>query len=356
MKYKCCNLIQHGLCFFENDLVSCCFSPNDQVNGGHPPVIISPYKGESLSKEELFQKINDYVAIFKKGGCPKECLNCYHLEEKEWDETPFINSVTITHFSNCNANCIYCSNNLEQSERTNDTYEILPVLRSLKEQGIIKQGVELHIGGGEFTIYKECNQLLDEFALSGFAKVYIPTNAIKFSQELNSAIKKGAACIIVSLDSGSKKTYKKIKRVDAFDIVVNNLKIYASNGVNQGEIALKYIVIPTINDNFGEFKKFLNIASEIGVKNIIIDLDAKYARELKHKVDSTLICLVQKFEKYSHKQGFSTETYSFFSQCLNTSKVKKNILFQLYDLLKYRYFNQTANNIYRNSVKMQKKC
>ena len=63
---------------------------------------------------------------------------------------------------------------------------------------------------------------------------------------------------------------------------------------------------------------------------------------------------LQKFEKYSHKQGFSTETYSFFSQCLNTFAFKKNILFQLCDLLKYRYFNKTANKIYRNSVKMQK--
>ena len=32
--YKSCNLILHGLCFYHNSIVACCYSPNDQINGG----------------------------------------------------------------------------------------------------------------------------------------------------------------------------------------------------------------------------------------------------------------------------------------------------------------------------------
>lgn len=350
MKYKCCNLIQHGLCFFCNDLVSCCFSPNDQIENGHPPMIIPDYKGELLSKDFLFKRIDEKIQVFKQNDCLKECLNCYHLEEKEWDEEPYLNYITITHFSVCNADCIYCTNNFEQNERTNDVYEILPVLRNLKEQGIIKEGVELHIGGGEFTIYKECDALLEEFAMSGFANVYIPTNAIRFSEKLELAIKKGYATIIVSLDAGTKKTYYKIKRVDAFDRVVENLKKYMPEIIKRREISIKYIVIPTINDNITEFKKFLNIVKEIGVEHIIIDLDARYSRELNHNVEQTLIAIVQKFEKIAKRKGFTTETYSFYTQCKEGKTSKDNIVLGIINNIKYKYFNKTAKKLYSNKI------
>ena len=352
MKYKCCNLIQHGLCFFCGDLVSCCFSPNDQIEGGRPPIIIPDYKGELISKAVLFGKIKEYTNIFKNGGCPKECTNCYHIEEKDWDEEEYINSITITHFSYCNADCIYCTNNLKKEERTNEKYEILPVLRDLKQQDIIKQGVELHIGGGEFTVYKEFEDIIEEFAITGFAKVYIPTNAIKYSEKLNTAIKKGHVAIIVSLDCGCKKTYKKIKRIDAFDTVVKNLKTYASDGIKKGEIALKYIVIPSVNDNLKEFKKFLNTAKGIGIEHIIIDLDARYARELNYRVENILIQLVKDFEETAKREGFSTETYSFFSQCNTTKDTNINIIKEFINYLKYKLNNKTAKKLYsRNSLK-----
>ena len=56
--YKSCNIILHGLCFFNNDLVSCCYAPNDQINGARPPMLFHNYHGEIIPKEELFAKTN----------------------------------------------------------------------------------------------------------------------------------------------------------------------------------------------------------------------------------------------------------------------------------------------------------
>ena len=124
--YKSCNIILHGLCFFNNDLVSCCYAPNDQINGARPPMLFHNYHGEIIPKEELFAKMHEYSDVFKNGGCPEECKGCFQIKENEWDEGYYINYMTITHFSSCNADCIYCSNNLNPEERTNQTYEIMP--------------------------------------------------------------------------------------------------------------------------------------------------------------------------------------------------------------------------------------
>ena len=243
--YKCCKILKHGLCFFNDILTSCCFSPVDQIDGQVPPLLYNKYKGQILSKEDLFERINKHVDIFKKGNCLKECSGCYHIEEKDWDEEQYIDYITITHFSICNADCIYCTNNHELYERTNNTYKILPVLKSFKDQGIIKKGCELHIGGGEFTIYHECDEILDLFAINNYARVFVPTNAIRYSEKLFQAMDKATTYIIVSLDCGCRKTFHKIKRVDAFNRVINSLEKYAASKA----YALDNLSIAVLADN-----------------------------------------------------------------------------------------------------------
>lgn len=344
MEYKCCEILKHGLCFYDNVLVSCCFSPRDQINKAKPPIIINDYKGEIFSKEFLFEKINSYVDMFKQGDCPIECENCYHLKEKEWDEGKYIDYITITHFSKCNADCIYCTNNLQQKDRRNDYYNIMPILRSLKEQGIIKSGAQLHIGGGEFTIYKEADEILDEYILSGYAKAYIPTNAIIYSKKLEEAIKKECAYIIVSLDSGCRKTYKKIKRVDKFDSVVKNLKQYVLSKKEYSKfdksISLKYIIIPKINDSYKEFNKFLDTAKDIGINNIIIDIDAQYARKCEYKINNYLLYFARNLMKRAQEQGFMTEMYSFLKQCEQIQTNKENNFKVFCNYLRYKFNNK----------------
>jgi len=312
-------------------------------------LIYDNYWGEILTKDDLFKRIRKYSDVFKSGDCPNECKNCYHIEEKDWDEEEYIDYITITHFSMCNADCIYCSNNNERWERTPKTYDILPVLKSFKEEGIIRKGCELHIGGGEFTIYRECDELLELFAINNFARVFVPTNAIKYSHNLFRAMDEATTYIIVSLDSGSRKTYKKIKRVDAFDKVMDSLTKYAATEKSRDAIRLKYIIIPTINDNISEFKKFLKIAQKLGVRNLIIDIDARYSRITNFKIDNYYINLAEKMNKIALKQNFITEFYSFFFQNTNNKEVKKDNIFQmLIKRIKFKYFNNEIKELYKH--------
>ncbi len=344
--YKSCNLILHGLCFFSEMIVSCCYAPNDKINNGHPPILFPNYKGEIITKEQLFNRIKEYSSQFKNNSCPQECEGCFKIENKDWDEGEYINYITITHFSSCNADCIYCSNCLEPEERTKSEYKILPLLKYLREQGILGKGLELHIGGGEFSIYDECESIIKEFGMDNSTQIYIPTNAIKYSEIIDKSIKEGYTYIIVSLDCGSRKTYKKIKRIDAFDKVIENIHKY-NKGANPNRVSLKYIIIPGINDNINEFKKFLKIAKAAKIKHIRLDIEARYLRSVNNCINPYYIKMGKRMNKLANNLGLSCELYSFFQQSLSKISYKDRIK-NFIDYIQLKYLKKGIKKYYTN--------
>ena len=341
--YKSCQHALHGLCFYSYAVVLCCYSPNEQINGSEAPVLFRDYQGEIIPKTELFKKMREYSDIFKNGGTPNSCKGCFKIQEADWDEDEYIDFVTVTHYTCCNADCVYCSNNLEPSERTNDKYEILPFLKYLKQEGVLKENFELHLGGGEFTIYKECEGILQEFGATGFAKIFVATNGIKFSQGLYDSIKYGGANIVISLDCGSKNTFKKIKRVDAFDKVVENIKKYAQ--ADPIKVTMKYIIIPGMNDSMSEYCKFLKICEEAGINNIRIDIDCRYLRKYNNELNPFYYSLIEKMKEKTVKKGFYYEDYSFLLQAMNTG-IKKKSLNSLIEYIKLKYLKSLVEELY----------
>jgi len=69
----------------------------------------------------------------------------------------------------------------------------------------------------------------------------------------------------VSLDAGTKETYKKIKSADYFDIVIANIKQMVrirEDEMNCCDIGIDFVITP---DNYKEIPLFSNIVKEIGV-------------------------------------------------------------------------------------------
>ena len=319
--YKSCKLILHGLCFFNNSLAACCNSPVDQINNQRPPILFEKYKGELIEPEELFKRIHEFSDMFKKGGTPPSCKNCCFIQEKDWDENLYISEITIASFTCCNAKCIYCANNLTENERSNDAYEVLPILKYYKEKGILIKGCEFHISGGEFTTYKECDGILEEFGITNYAKIVISSNCIRYSDTLRQSIETGSTYVIQSLDCGSREMYKKIKGVDVFDKVIENLKKYTEKRPEQ--LTLKYIIIPNINDNIKEFSKFLDIASSLRTKRIEIEIEGRYARMLNHKISPYFVDLANKMKEIGISRGFDANFFPFLQQAIHENNYKK---------------------------------
>ena len=83
-------------------------------------------------------------------------------------------------------------------------------------------------------------------------------------------IKKNLGSINISLDSASPEVYKKVKGVDCYQRVINNLEKYCS--INPSNINLKYIIFDANND-ISEIKKFLFLAKKLNVERVEFSFD-----------------------------------------------------------------------------------
>lgn len=81
----------------------------------------------------------------------------------------------------------------------------------------------------------------------------------------------GKAAINVSLDCGTRETFRKIKGVDAFERVVQNLISYSVSASKA--IDLKYIFLPGINDNMSDVDGFIDIVGKCNARTVVISSD-----------------------------------------------------------------------------------
>ena len=76
---------------------------------------------------------------------------------------------------------------------------------------------------------------------------------------------------------------KKIKRVDTYDRVIENLHKYKDKGCN---IFLKYILIPEYNDNLKEICEFLKVVEDLDVKHVTLSQNLSgFIDGVKHNDD-----------------------------------------------------------------------
>jgi hypothetical protein len=105
---------------------------------------------------------------------------------------------------------------------------------------------------------------------------------------------------VLSLDCGTKETFSRIKRSDAFDVVVENLRKYHDAGAN---IHLKYIIISENSEHDDDLRGFIRLAGEIGAKSIRISCDTN----LNHAViPPAIIDFAVRLGKSAVEKGFET--------------------------------------------------
>lgn len=107
------------------------------------------------------------------------------------------------------------------------------------------------------------------------------TSGIKYIPEVAAALEKPNKFLTTSLDCGCRETYLKIKRTDAFDDCIKNLKEYISHAKDKNQVILKYIFLPNINDNVEEIDKFFEVVKNIGCTNVSFALE--FCQALRHK-------------------------------------------------------------------------
>ena len=306
-KYLDCPYLKHSLHFFHDEIRACC----SNVKG---PVFYAGYEGkEPVDFDYIYKKRQEYVkkinSPFNKESIPKECEGCYWVQEFLSDKKvkDFENKVKIMFIQNnmsCNAKCVYCVfANVEKGYK----YQVVPILKTIVDNNLLDRNPQINLSGGEITITPDFEDLVNLLIQNIDSQIYISTSGIKYSQAIENAFVMNKCWQTISIDCGTRETYQRLKQVDCFDQIINNLKRYseASNNAKNCNI-LKYILVDNINDNKEEVDAFFNVVRDIGIKNVMIDVNfEEYSFTNDKTVPEHQVKLIEYFYKTAADMGLN---------------------------------------------------
>lgn len=338
MNPKGCHFLEHGISFEHNDIYDCCIS--HRADGYGMPLLIENYNGEAIDWDKIFEIKAERIKRQKEKTIT-ECEGCAFLREYIFSEEKYISDIAINNFKLCNAKCIYCSDPFRSVKHS---YKLYPIIKDLVDKNLFRPGNEITFQGGEPTLMPDFDNLVDLFVSQG-ANIRVHTSGIKYSKALESALSKGKAVIVISIDSGTRELYKKIKYVDKFDIVCENLRKYikALTNENKDAVRLKYLITPGYNDSIEDVDSWLKLVKKLGIKYIAFDVELRYAAKNEQKyVSPHIYMLVDYMINRAEKLGLKYDIYSFLSYVLNERE-----FFKYKKIIKIKSLYKLINSFYR---------
>lgn len=306
-------MLEHGLALGHNDITNCCmYYSNDSGN-----ILFSKaFWKKGFSLDSILEQKKKIKENAKNNIFPDGCLNCPNLTEKEWEDNSLINYLIITHWTKCNCGCIYCY--FDSGKKYFQKFKnksVLPLLKEMAKRKMFAQDTIITIIGGEIGELKEFDELMRFCLRQNFAKIIVNSSCIKYKSIISEGLKQDKVEFIMSLDSGNKELYKKIKRVNKFDTVVNNLRRYANaQNLKKNMVCVKYIILPKINDTEEQIGEWAKLCSDIGIKHIIIDIETSYFMKNQNKLPKYIYDLISFTEKKAEELNLELSYHAHAAQ------------------------------------------
>lgn len=191
------------------------------------------------------------------------------------------------------------------------------------KRDILRPYGHVSFGGGEVTLLKEFDTLLNIFMKKGFPLTRIHSSCIKYSRAVEKGLKNGCVDLIVSVDAGSKELHEKIKQVKSYDKVWKNLKRYASHQKDPYAVKTKYIVIPDVNDSKDEIDLWLKKTKEAGINCVLQEIESKWFYVRRDNVPDEVIAYFDYAKEKAENLGLKYELYERAEHMMNFRNAKK---------------------------------
>lgn len=262
-----CKYLGHFISYRKHNFSPCCIVKQY-------PII--PTSGTIKERIGHWTKYSTELIEDIRQGKENACSKCPHLQPGFWSKKVKLDTVsfgTNQPGDVCNFKCIYCFaesqlKHLKDDEDGFTTYEIIKQLSEMPE--LDNSDFNINLSNGEFCVNKDCDAIFDILLKTKWRVSFI-TNGSIYREKFAEFLKTGRVIKVqTSLDAGTRETYKKVKQVDAFERVVENMKKYPYKDVN---FILKYIFLEDINDNEADIDGFFEVAKSVGCKRITISSD-----------------------------------------------------------------------------------
>ena len=282
-EYVSCKSLQGGITFMHTAFRVCCSNKLGIT-------LADNYKGEPIDWKKIAEIRKEVIDDCKRGILPENCKGCVDLEKKEWGEHNLIDDIYINHWDHCNCGCIYCVARshavfLETEKKPSRYYNVYKHLEQLYKNNMVSKEAHVELVGGDLTVLDEAEKIIKLVLDYGVKRMSFHSSCIGYSEGIERALREAPIVEFdFSLDCGDRELYKKIKRIDAYDKVIENVKRYIASSPNAvGSIIAKYIIIDGLNDNIEELDKWLNVIYDLGIRRAKVDVNfTRFFPEFNH--------------------------------------------------------------------------
>lgn len=283
VKIKYCQNLLNFLDFDANAIRPCC-----GFEAHHPPSGFT-YTGGSLNMDSYREYINKCIEELQTDtylcdGCSSLIETDKTLPQLLEEKFNFKNISFNSHKFFCNNKCVYCTCWQQiGGERKSTPYPIFEITKELIQKGIVDKNCEFRWGGGEPTISKEFEKTAQWLSSQGYYQ-FIFTSALKISPAIVAMLEAQKCTVLISIDSGSRDTYKKVKGIDGWDKVKNTCATYSSHSAKSELLILKYIIFDE-NNNISDISGFLDFCVQVGAKHVVYSLEFRenHAKSVSHQ-------------------------------------------------------------------------
>lgn len=313
-----CRFLNGGITFMHSAVRACCSNKCGIT-------FVDNYKGEGIDWKKINNQRKSIVEQCKKGILPENCKDCVELEKRTaWPENSLVDYIFLNYWNHCNCGCVYCiqSTNgeyLQTEKKPSSYYSVLKEINYLLDNNKISKDANVELVGGDLTVLDEADEIINRFIDYGVKRMDFHSSCIYYSQGIENALKSNITVSMdFSLDCGTREKYNQIKRIDAFDQVLENVEKYLSYAKpDQDTIVAKYIIVDGLNDNLEDFANWIELIHNLGIKHAKVDVNfLKYFSECNSKEVTVPDIYYQIYEYFNEK----TKEYGIEDYCWEFSK------------------------------------
>ena len=227
--------------------------------------------------------------------------------------------------SPCQCRCFYCTVPPEDicnpnQEVHSDMYEkVFDIIERAQKEGMIATDVTWLISSGEITIHPYKDRILS--LLKNSTAMFF-TNCFIFDEKIAAnLVANPQSVIFFSIDAGTHETWYRVKGCKNFVTVTDNLSKYYTSSGRSGQILLKYIILPGINDSLEDFHSIIEIMKDLGISYLLLSCDLRIKNSTDWRKRQAILRAAGALTHILYKNGMtmSLNDNSFFPD--ETAKV-----------------------------------
>ncbi len=260
------------------------------------------------------ETIKEFKSSTKERILTKGCEKCIYYKLGDWKSDDTIHFVNLSMYpAPCQCKCFYCfvpRIDMDKAYVKEGYEKIFDAIEYAQKIDLITPDTSWQVSSGEITIHPFKDRILD---IVKNHEVMFYTNCFKYDEKVAANLAANTrSSINLSIDAGTSKTWKKVKGFNNFDKVIDNLLNYSKNSLRAGQIVLKYIIFPGVNDSHEDYVALLEIMKKLGITHLNISRDCRTKYNISAEQKKELIEAAGRLLVMLEEAGFSAKFFEYY--------------------------------------------